>query len=253
MIDAAEVQTWARRFGVSEGQIRRDHFISHVLRALAAIHTTARFFGGTALCRTYLDATRLSEDIDLLHPDPGRFLDMLQAEMPAALRREFPDTTWEPRADEGDGITTYLVSPGITAIKVYVGRDGSNTRAWEFEKTEVRLRYRDLPNVQELQCPTLASFAAMKLAAWFDRQAPRDLFDLAGLAGLGVLVDPNVDRLLRAKTGGGIIRAEFARVPRRTAEAWETELRAQVGTLPSADDCLNKVRAALPEISETEG
>ena len=109
----------------------------------------------------------------------------------------------------------------------------------------MQLRYPDLPATQTLQCPTLTTFAAMKLAAWSDRNAPRDLFDLAGLAALGVLRDPEVHRIFREKVGVGVVASEFQRVPRVTADAWATELAAQVGSLPAADACLRDVRRAL--------
>lgn len=245
MIEHAELEEWARRFGVSSPQIGRDHFISHVLRMVGELHPNMRFFGGTALCRTLLDLSRLSEDIDLLHPEPQELLATLRDELPRALRREFPDAKWSEVTSEGDGLASWLGTPGVAPIKVYVGRDGPNTVAWEFTSTPVRLRYRDLPPDQRFQCPTAPTFAAMKLGAWSDRHAPRDLFDLAGLAALGILGDPRVNRIFRAKMGVGIIMADFARVPRRTADAWNTELGAQVGTLPSADECLEQVRAAL--------
>jgi len=245
VIDASELQDWARRFGVSTMQIRRDHFISHVLRAVGELQPNTRFFGGTALCRTYLDQTRLSEDIDLLHAEPREFLTTLRDEVPKAVRREFPGTVCSEPSSEGDGLATSLALPDLDAIKIYVGRDGPNTSAWEFTPAPVRLRYKDLPSEQVFQCPTAPTFAAMKLAAWSDRHAPRDLFDLAGLATLGTLCDPNVARIFEAKMGVPIIMADFDRVPRVTATAWETELAAQVGVLPPADECLELVRVAL--------
>ena len=245
MISRTEIGEWAERFGVAEAQIARDHFISHVLAALGALHPATRFFGGTALCRTYLEGTRLSEDVDLLHPDPRAFLDALAQQLPTALRREFPDTSWTQLPPEGDGRAGSLSPPDLSAIKIYVGRDGPDTRFWEFVDTDVELRYSDLPAAQGLQCPTLATFAAMKLAAWFDRHAPRDLFDLAGLAAIGALADPEVGRILKAQTGVGIIDVEFSRAPSETIDAWETELGAQVGLLPDIDTCLHAVRAAV--------
>lgn len=245
MIETSELEEWARRFGVSSAQISRDHFISHVLRALAELHPHTRFFGGTALCRTYLDQTRLSEDIDLLHREPREFLTTLREEVPRAIRREFPDTSWSAISFEGDGLASSLGPRDVDAIKIYVRRDGANTQAWEFTQTRVQLRYKDLPPDQSFACPTAPTFAAMKLAAWSDRQAPRDLFDLAGLAALGTLRDPNVNRIFKAKMGVAIIAADFTRVPARTADAWNTELAAQVGVLPSAEECLEQVRAAL--------
>lgn len=245
MIESSELDEWAGRFGVSSAQINRDHFISHVLRALGELDPNTRFFGGTALCRTYLVQTRLSEDIDLLHLQPRELLDARRQELPKAIRREFPDTEWSNVTSEGDGLASSLRPPDLHGVKIYVGRDGSNTAAWEFTQTHVQLRYSDLPADQVFQCPTPPTFAAMKLAAWCDRKAPRDLFDLSGLAAVGALGDQEVGRIFKAKMGVDIIMADFRHVPARTADAWETELGAQVGTLPSADECLTRVRKAL--------
>jgi hypothetical protein len=247
MISRVEIDEWAKRFGVAAPQIARDHFISHVLAALGASQPDVRFSGGTALCRTYLEGSRLSEDVDLLHQDPRALLATLAEELPQHLRREFPGTAWTHLPPEGDGLSGLLSPPDLSAIKVYVGRDGANTRGWEFVATDVQLRYRDLPATRTLRCPTLATFAAMKLAAWFDRHAPRDLFDLTGLAALGVLADPEVGRILKAQTGVGVIGVEFSRAPSATVDAWETELAAQVGFLPDIDTCLRAVHAALAE------
>lgn len=72
MIDQIEVDSVASQFGVPESQVRRDHLISHALAALAGSSATSQvtFFGGTALCRTWLPGLRLSEDIDLLVDSP---------------------------------------------------------------------------------------------------------------------------------------------------------------------------------------
>src|SRR5262249_20894893 len=161
------------------------------------LYPATRFFGGTALCRTYLAHTRLSEDIDLLHPEPRSFLAALEAELPRALRREFPGTATSELVPEGDGYAYRLGPPELTPIKVYAGRYGHDTRAWEFERTDVVLRYSDLPHGTSLECPTLVTFAAMKLAAWSDRRTPRDLFDLSGLARVGILRDPAVAAMYR--------------------------------------------------------
>jgi predicted nucleotidyltransferase component of viral defense system len=245
MIDAAERDDWAQRFGVSPAQITRDHFLSHILKALGDRYPQTRFFGGTALCRTLLDQSRVSEDIDLLHREPREFLAELRDALPRALRREFPNATWSDTIADDDGFYCLLVAPRIEPIKIYVGRDGSNTNAWEFAPFPIQLRYADLPATQVFQCPTPATFAAMKLSAWTDRRAPRDLFDLAGLAEAGILRDPDVERIFTAKWGHRIVVADIDQLPARTTNAWETELAAQVGSLPSAQECLDQVRRAL--------
>jgi len=245
VITETEVASWAERFGVTSEQIRRDHFVSHVIHALTAVTPDAHFFGGTALSRTLLEGSRLSEDIDLLDDDAGATLESLRSQMGRALRREFPNAAWTDPFADGDGYSAMFEATGINPIKVYVGRLGPDARAWSFEMTDVELRYSDLPPRAVLTCPTPSTFAAMKLAAWFDRHAPRDLYDLAGLARIGVLADPEVATSFRSKMGVSLHAAEFVRAPRSTVQAWTTELAAQVRSLPSVDDCLAVVHAAL--------
>jgi Nucleotidyl transferase AbiEii toxin, Type IV TA system len=247
VITETETARWAERFGVATVQILRDHYISHVL---AALPTDTCFYGGTALCRTYLAGSRLSEDIDLLSSDPSACLSTLEATLPGALRREFPDSAWTPLGDVDDGVAATLAPPGIVAIKVYVGRLRPAVDPWLFAPTEVELRYSDLAETTQLECPTLATFAAMKLSAWFDRHAPRDLYDLAGLASTGILADPEVADLFRTKHSVGVPVREIARVPNATAAAWETELAGQVAVLPTAEECLATVSLALATPNE---
>jgi len=63
-----DLERTRRVFGVAESQVIRDHLISHLLAAISASDLSAAlvFFGGTALCRSFLPEHRLSEDIDLL-------------------------------------------------------------------------------------------------------------------------------------------------------------------------------------------
>lgn len=100
MLDPTESATVASAFGVAEAQVERDHLISHVLHALAAVDAPVVFFGGTALARTHLAANerggRLSEDIDLWCADRSRTAALLDTSLLRQLRREFPRSRWEP-------------------------------------------------------------------------------------------------------------------------------------------------------------
>lgn len=95
MIDRTEIEAVAGRFGVPDTQIIRDHLISHVLAAIADWPDSNRvtFFGGTALCRTWLPDLRLSEDIDLLIDSPSDG-EGLRGHVTRQLRREFPNLAW---------------------------------------------------------------------------------------------------------------------------------------------------------------
>ena len=244
MIDRAELDRWAEHFGVGTVQIERDHFVSHVLAALASLDAKSVFYGGTALCRSYLDGTRLSEDVDLLHADPRGVLDMLARRLPALLRREFPDTVWRPGDPRDPGSTGWLDPPGITPIRVQILALGPDTRAWKFRATDLALRYSDLPATATLECPTLSTFVAMKVSAWYDRHAPRDLHDLAGLARVGAITE-EAETVLHAAMGVRFVTVEFLRAPAATRRGWEPELAAQVGTVVSPDECLEAVRNAI--------
>ena len=245
MITRTEIDDWADRFGVPTEQIERDHLVSHMLAALAVEgDPETKFYGGTALCRSYLQGSRLSEDIDLLHPSPSERLSDLRDVFSRALRREFPDLEWAPDGHHTKGTAALASARAMTPIKVEVHELGVDTRAWDFTLTPVELRYSDVPPNVQLSCPSLATFAAMKALAWSDRRAPRDLFDLDGLARINAITSEADDRL-RSARGFGFVEADFQRVPPRVAAAWKTELGAQVGALPDPQQCLERVAAAV--------
>jgi Nucleotidyl transferase AbiEii toxin, Type IV TA system len=95
------------------------------------------------------------------------------------------------------------------------------------------------------QVPTPAAFVAMKLIAWEDRHAPRDLFDLRELA-LRAYFTPEVAPLVRAITGYTPSGATLGtRVPLGVERAWGAELGHQLSALPDPRTCLEMVRLAL--------
>ena len=111
---------------------------------------------------------------------------------------------------------------------------------WPVEETAVQLRYRDLPNSVLLLAPTLATFAAMKTAAWVDRHAARDLYDLAALARAGALTGEAAD-LVKAATGVSVTRDLFTSV---AVANWTEQLAHQTQVLPAAGECLDQVKDA---------
>ncbi len=184
MITRNEITTLATHFGVPEPQIVRDHLISHVLAALAQLpaptRDTVTFFGGTALCRTWLPDLRLSEDIDLLVETPAVGPDLTNI-ITRVLRRDFPDHQWLHLETRHQVATWELVAADLR-VRTQLVQWRHGWHVIPTILTPVLLRYSDLPVTAELTVPTPNGFAAMKLLAWFDRQTPRDLYDLAGLA-----------------------------------------------------------------------
>jgi len=189
----AQVGRWAQRFGVADAHVRLDHLLSHMIRAIAELdHGDVVFFGGTALCRTYLIEPpwlRLSEDLDLLVVGKARTVKArFEEEIPRLIRREFPTRSWVVAPSGARAPSPALLNADGFNIRMQLLPAAGGWAAWKRVPTEQRpvdLRYEDLPDSVDLAVPTLEGFAAMKLAAWEDRRAPRDLFDLAGLTDAG--------------------------------------------------------------------
>lgn len=115
------------------------------------------------------------------------------------------------------------------------------------ERHPLSLRYPDLPAQVEATVPTLDGFAAMKMSAWVDRHAARDLFDLAGLAHAGAFTQDAAD-IFRMLTGRPVTLAEFSTVPTITSETWSPQLAHQLAELPSPQECVRTVRSAVAAI-----
>ena len=93
----------------------------------------------------------------------------------------------------------------------------------------------------KIDAKTLPAFAAMKTAAWIDRQAPRDLYDLSLIARLGGVTAEAAD-LVRQVTGWRVNADTFSRVP--AAQSWAAQLGHQMKRTPPAQECLDIVREA---------
>lgn len=248
MIDGAEIRTWASRLGVGEEQIIRDHLVSHVIDALADLQADDAppfvCYGGTALCRTDLLDQRVSEDIDLYTFDWRVLVELLHHELPNRLRREFPGLEWQGEHRRRPVSTDTLRHPDGPGVQIQVVEAQTRWDRWVTQPRTVALRYRDLPEHAALEVPTAETFAAMKLTAWLDRRAPRDLFDLALLAEAGAITTAACT-LAHDVTGMRPTAAMFRQVPRSTSATWLTELAHQTRTMPDPTSCLAAVRSAL--------
>jgi len=250
MISSEELRGKAAAYGVPEDQILRDHLISHLLFALSTLDSPrVTFFGGTALCRTWARDTRLSEDVDLLVEDHVDASARLPALISRGIRREFPETRWIDLGRLHEVVTQELRTGEGIALKVQLTRWRPEWRRLPCVATQVRLRYSDLPESVILDVPTPASIVTMKLLAWSDRQAPRDLFDLDTLATGGYFTE-EVRELFQAIAGYPPLET-FRRggLPRNVEDHWRSELCHQMDELPSARSCLETVRRALEAIA----
>ncbi|HEY3293014.1 MAG TPA: nucleotidyl transferase AbiEii/AbiGii toxin family protein [Candidatus Nanopelagicaceae bacterium] len=237
MLDLDESQDVQELFGAEESQVNRDHAISHVLVALQQINTEFVFFGGTALSRTYLTTGRLSEDIDLYSPDRRALCRELD-DLPRLMKEEFPQAVWnvipsqtvEPRS-------SLLVCEASIQIRVQVV--DALSRGWQSIPTnlvDIHQRYSDVSKTQ-LIVPTFDGFVAMKILAWFDRGAPRDLFDLDGLSRIGAVSSATHD--LVEKLRGYRLTKQM--LSRKVSGLWQEELAHQTKLERSENECLARV------------
>jgi len=246
MIESEEVRSFARHWGVSPSQILRDHLISHLLLALEGTPGVV-FFGGTALSRSYLEGRRLSEDVDFyLEPTSPADRSELVATLQRGTRRDFPGLRVEQVARLSD-VVTYDVSHADLAVKLQIVGARPEHRSYAVDETAVLLHYSDLPPVAQLAVPTIPSFGAMKLGAYEDRHASRDLFDLAGLVAIDGL-SPETLVILRRVRGYGPVKHQYEDRFRPTDGEWQAELGHQTKGLGDPQDALETVRSTLVEL-----
>lgn len=256
MLSAGQEAEFASALGVADAQMRLDHLLSHVLHALSRdpVSASVLLFGGTALHRTYLHDppwTRLSEDLDLLELDQeANAAARLAGWLPAAIRRDHPDARWLVSPTQATGEQPAVLRAGAATLRVQLLRPDGGWWSWTRvprECRDVRLRYPDVPASVRLTVPTLAGFVAMKLSAWEDREQPRDLFDLAGLASRDAYRE-DVLEVFRALVGRPPDRRAYKRVPDAARHAWEHQLSHQAPHVPAAETCMELVREALEAI-----
>ena len=235
-----DLQREAERFGVAEEQVRRDHLISHVLAAISAsCPDDVIFFGGTALSRTHLAQARLSEDIDLIATTTrSDVLVRLVWALERALTRTHGRPVWIRAFTDRDTDAAVMSTAGVQ-VQVQLLR-GEHYSAWPVEQVAVRQRYSDAPPAT-LTVPTLASFAGWKAAAWNDRGAPRDLYDLWALDQIGALTAEAAELFARhGPTGHPPQSFIFASAP--TQQSWLASLSGQTRLSVTAEQALHAVR-----------
>lgn len=243
MIDDQEIRDRATSLGVPESQVRRDHLLSHLIQGLTGVDEVV-FVGGTALNRTHLQDVRLSEDADL-HLLDGTSDDLID-HLISAVRLEFPGLTPASTQARGD-VTTTLLSVDQLRVSIQVIRRRHQWLDLPATPTKVRLYYSDLPTNTEIAVPTPASFVAMKLSAYVDRNAPRDLFDLRQLVEHGAFSEEAL-ALVSKLMGRLLVKEEFLSAP--TEDQWSNELAHQVGDPGRPEDAFDIVFARLGQLMD---
>lgn len=168
------------RFGVAEEQARRDFVISWMLWAVSQATPDVVFFGGTALSRTLLPDLRLSEDLDLLPIGPrATVAEALHQHLTHDLERGFGRVSADIALPDTRHPHASVYSVGGHRVRVQlVDRDAFS---WPWRAIRLEQRFSGCPPVT-MNTFTSEGFAAAKTAAWCERNAPRDLYDLWALA-----------------------------------------------------------------------
>lgn len=219
----------AGQFGVSEPQVRRDHLITHLLAVLSASPLAEHlvFYGGTALSKTHLVDGRLSEDIDLiaLSPKRGDLAEELDALLPRALLRQVGRLRWDPALASVRAVeAAALVTPDGLRVRVQLlPRD--HYPPWPTERRPIHSHYGDV-RPGSLAVPTREAFVGWKTAAWADRRAPRDLWDLHALASLGAFTE-EAARLYRRLGPTGRTPGPWLSASPPAEEQWVAALAGQ--------------------------
>lgn len=234
----------ADRFGVDMEQVRRDHLISHVIAAISARIPSKDvvFFGDTALSRTYLTASRLSEDLDLIAVAPrSQVSAALEAAIRTGLARSHGAVTWRPALTGTTGSQpAVLIVEDQTSVQLQLV-EGSGY-SWPAEVHDLEQRYADAPPAR-MAVLTAPAAAAAKLAAWIERRAPRDLYDLWALAERG-LITPEAVAVFVARGPFGQPPGEWVFAAGIDERDWRSALGHQTRLSIRADHALAVVRKA---------
>jgi predicted nucleotidyltransferase component of viral defense system len=231
------------RFGVEDEQVERDHLISIVLAVLSeTLSEDLLFFGGTALGRTHLPHSRMSEDIDLIAlGNRGQTVTRLAAAIESQLFGSGPQLGWAAGFTLKDTAPAVLSTSDGVAVRIQVlSHDGY--QHWPSEFRSIWQRYSGVAPAR-LRVPTIEAFAAWKTEAWADRHAARDLYDLWALAEQGSIT-PEAAAVFAefGPIGHPPIPSMFDR-PIAQGD-WERQVGNQTRLTVTADEALLSVRQA---------
>lgn len=247
VLDPQERRAVEEQFGVGAQQVVRDHVISHGLAAVAAAaQGDVVFFGGTALARTLLPGLRLSEDIDLIALGNRREVGArIQAEVQRRFRRILGAVTFIPPLGEAPHSQPSILEVKGTRIQVQL-LTSEGYPPWPRQLVELEQRYSDAPPAR-LQVLTPPAFVSSKLAAWEDRHAPRDLYDLWALAERGWINEAAAELYCRYGQHTTLSGISFTEVP--SERDWEASLAHQCVISTTPQHAANVVREAITALS----
>lgn len=152
---------------------------------------------------------------------------------------------WEPSLSEVRNVDSALLrSPDGLTVRLQL-LDSLGYPKWPVAVTDLEQRYSDASPAR-LMTPTPPAFAAWKTAAWFDRAAARDLYDLWALATSGQLTAEAARLFVRyGPTNRPPDDHMFSAAP--DENRWTRDLGGQLRLEISAADALEVVKAGWAE------
>ena len=239
-------------FGADDEQVRRDHAISHILAVLSKdVAEQVRFYGGTALARSYLPEGRLSEDVDLIAVGPRNDVaHKIETALSRGLAREFGRPSFAPALTATGSVRPSSMSlPSGPIIQIQL-LPGDHYPRWPFRRIKLKQLYADV-GPAALAVPTRPAFVAWKTAAFIDRAAPRDLWDLAALAHAGAF-SAEAAALFRRHGPFGVLPRRRSLPHAPDQDRWEQELSHQTKLTLTAEAAFDVVVQAWAKLARRQ-
>lgn len=164
----------------------------------------------------------------------------------AGLARTHGTLEWLPAMDRTRNAEPSVIRAdgGLTVQIQMLSQTGHPP--WPTMESDLEQRYADAPSAR-MRVLTPAAFVAAKLAAWHDRQAPRDLYDLWALAQAGHVDHEAIDLYVRlGPTGRPPAEREFGETP--SSARWSAALDHQGRTRVDARAACETVHSVITEL-----
>lgn len=143
--------------------------------------------------------------------------------MTRALRRSFGSPTFIPPLSHTRHAEPSVLQVAGLRVQIQL-LDHIGYPPWPSEMASIAQRYSDAPPA-DLRVLTPPAFAATKLAAWHDRHAARDLYDLWAMAEQGMVDDEARALFTRLGPLTNAAAVRFDEYPGE--ETWQAESRPQ--------------------------
>jgi uncharacterized protein len=257
VIGRPEIARLSRAGQVDERTQERDYVLTWLLAAFSVRDSGLVFKGGTCLRRCYIPGYRYSEDLDFTLAPAAEETMLADAvaswcrwiESEAGIRADALADGGAPSTRAWVSFTGPLGARRERAIKVDLADDEVVVDV--VEHRPLSSEYSDLPDgMHVVPCYSLAEIWAEKTRSLMQRAEPRDLYDLAFLAGeyrdLPAVALPLFG--LKATAKGLDPRGLGDRLDAREAtmkRMWDARLRDQVADVPDFEATWRVVRRAL--------